>query len=197
MASATLFALFLVSALTLYPPSTTAQPVTDMYGNVVRNGGRFHILSFLFSSGGGIVRIKTGNETLPLSVVQSSEDSIGLPVIISSPFRSEFIPEGSRVAISFVDFVTLERSLVWVAVEGQPEGTVVKVDYTNTVSGSFSIHRVLGNRYKLLFRTLDNSLSGNVGIVRDDAGNRILVITQDDPYVFVLEELPSPSAASE
>jgi len=196
MASATLFALFLLSALTFYPPSTTAQPITDMYGNAVRNGGKFHILSFLYSSGGGTVRIKTGNETLPLSVVQSSEDYKGLPVIISSPFSSEFIPEGSRVSISFVDFVTLERSLVWVAVEGQPEGTVVKVDYTNTVSGYFSIHRVSGNRYKLLFCTPDGSLCGNVGIVRDDALNKILVITQDDPYVFVLEELPSASAAS-
>jgi len=83
MASATLFALFLLSALTFYPPSTTAQPVTDMHGNIARNGGSFHILPYLFSDGGGIERIKTGNETVPLTVVQSPlVTSKGLPLTI-------------------------------------------------------------------------------------------------------------------
>jgi len=166
-----------------------------MYGNIVSNGGRFHILPYIFSNGGGIERTKTGNETIPLSVVQSPlETSKGLSWRIASMFASTFIPEGSRVFISFISSPSLE----WTAVEGLPEGTVVKVKgYPNTVTGSFSIHRVSGNSYKLLFCTLDNSLCGNVGIVRDDAGNRLLVITQNYPFVFVLQELPLPSAASE
>jgi len=98
------------------------------------------------------------------------------------------------VLISFLS----GSSRQWTAVEGLPEGTVVKVKgYENTVIGSFSIHRVSGNSYKFLFCTADNSLCGNVGIVSDDAGNRLLVITQKEPFVFFLEQPPSPSAASE
>ncbi|CAJ1778945.1 unnamed protein product [Sphenostylis stenocarpa] len=200
MASATLFALFLVSALTLYPPSATAQPVTDMYGNVVRNGGRFHILPYIFSNGGGIDRIATGNETIPLTVVQSPfETSKGLPLRITSIFRSGHIPEGSIVFVKFELIPLGDTSLEWTVVEGLPEGSVVKVSgYPNTVKGSFSIHRDSSSpdRYKLLFCNVDRSLCGNVGIARDDAGNRLLVITQDKPFVFVLEELASPSTAS-
>jgi len=199
MASATLFGLFLLSALTFYLPSTTAQPVTDMYGNIVRNGGRFHILPYI-TNGGGVERAKTGTETIPLSVVQSPfETSKGIALTITSAARSEFIPEGTIVYINF-EYIPLAAAtaLEWTVVEGLPEGTAVKVKgYPDTVSGSFSIHRVSGNRYKLMFCTPDGSLCGNVGIVSDDAGHRLLVITQKQPFVFVLEELPSPSAASE
>jgi len=166
-----------------------------MYGNIVRNGGRFHILPYIFPIGGGIERMKTGNETIPLTVVQSPlETSSGLPLTITAIVRSTFIPEGSRVFISFISGSSLE----WTAVEGLPEGTVIKVEgYPNTVTGFFSIHRASSaNSYKFLFCTADHSLCGNVGIVRDDAGNRLLVITQNDPFVFVLEQLPLPSATS-
>jgi len=190
-----LFALFLVSALSFYPPSATAQPVTDMYGNVVKNGGSFYILPYIFSNGGGVQRTKTGDETLPLSVVQSPFETVrGLPVIIESPIRTEFLSEGT-VALSFVDKVTIEPSLLWTVVEGLSEGTVVKVDgYPKTVKGSFSIHRVIDNRYKLKFCTSRGSLCGNVGLVRDNAENRIFVITQGKPFEFVLEPLPSASS---
>ncbi|XP_027927536.1 chymotrypsin inhibitor 3-like [Vigna unguiculata] len=102
MASAMLFALFLFSALTFYPPSTTAQPVTDGNGNIVKNGGRFYILpSGLGAPGGGIRALQTDNETIPLSVVQSPfKGDIGLPIIISSPINTEFLPEG-QVTLSF------------------------------------------------------------------------------------------------
>ncbi|BAT84550.1 hypothetical protein VIGAN_04196000 [Vigna angularis var. angularis] len=101
MASATLFAIFLLSALTFYPPSTTAQPVTDANGNIVTNGGRFFILPRYFGTGGGIERARTGDEKSPLSVVQSPfETDLGQPWIIRSMFRSGFLPEG-RVSISY------------------------------------------------------------------------------------------------
>jgi len=195
MASAILFALFLVSALSFYPPSTTAQPVTDMYGNVVKNGGRFHILPYIFSNGGGVERIQTGNETLALSVVQSPFETVsGLPVIIESPYRTEFIPQGP-VTLGFQDAVTIERSLEWTVVEGLSEGTVVKVyGYPKTVKGSFSIHRVIDNRYKLKFCTPGGSLCGNVGIARDNAEHRIFVVSQGNPFEFVLGPLPSASS---
>jgi len=195
MASAMLFALFLVSALSFYPSSTTAQPVTDMYGNVVKNGGRFHILPYIFSNGGGVQRIKTGNETRALSVVQSPMETIkGLPVIIESPYRTEFIPLGP-VTLGFQDITAFEPSLEWTVVEGLSEGTVVKVyGYPKTVKGSFSIHRVIDNRYKLKFCKTGGSLCGNVGIARDNAEHRIFVVSQGKPFEFVLEPLPINSS---
>ncbi|XP_027929762.1 trypsin inhibitor A-like [Vigna unguiculata] len=197
MASTTILALFLLSVLTFNPPSTTAQPVTDLHGNIVRNGGRFFILP-PFTVAGGIRRTKTGNETTPLSVVQSLiEVDPGLPLTITSPFKSLFIPNGSPVSISFELIPNDESPLEWTAVPGLPEGTLVKVrGYPHTLPGSFSIHRVRDNTFKLLFCTLGSSLCGNVAIVEDEAKNRLLAVNQKHPYEFVLEQLPSSSAAS-
>ncbi|XP_014523089.1 trypsin inhibitor 1A-like [Vigna radiata var. radiata] len=193
MASATFFVIFLLSALTFYPPSTTAQPVTDGEGNIVRNGGRFYIRPRFFGVGGGIERARTGDEGSPLSVVQSPFDTDpGQPWIIGSLTQSLFIPEG-RVSISY-EYVQLGDSVEsneWVAVEVQLAGTVVKVGYSNAISGFFTIHRAsTANTYKFQFCSTAGSCS-NVGIVRDEAGNRILAINQGTPFFeFYLQELP-------
>ncbi|XP_014523090.1 chymotrypsin inhibitor 3-like [Vigna radiata var. radiata] len=198
MASATLFAIFLLSALTFYPPSTTAQPVTDENGNSVKNGGVYYILPPIFGGGGGgIERARTGDETFRLSIVQSPFDTDrGQPWRIRSLFASTFIPEG-RVSISY-DYVELGdsyQSNEWVAVGGQPEGTLVKVGYPNSLSGYFTIHRTSSaNTYKFQFCSNDGSC-GNVGIVEDEAKNRLLAINRETPFEFVLR--PLSSAASE
>ncbi|XP_047156768.1 trypsin inhibitor DE-3-like [Vigna umbellata] len=194
MASATLFAIFLLSALTFYPPSTTAQPVMDANGNIVKNGGRFFILPRYFGTGGGIERARTGDEKSPLSVVQSPfETDLGQPWIIRSMFRSGFLPEG-RVSISY-EYVQLGEAFEsneWIAVDGESEGTFVKVGYPNSLSGFFTIHRVSSaNSYKFQFCSTDGKPCGNVGIVKDEAGNRLLAINQETPFEFVLTELPS------
>ncbi|XP_052728546.1 chymotrypsin inhibitor 3 [Vigna angularis] len=166
MASATLFAIFLLSALTFYPPSTTAQPVTDANGNIVTNGGRFFILPRYFGTGGGIERARTGDEKSPLSAESA---------LVTNMFNS-------------VRFESNE----WIAVEGQSEGTFVKVGYPNSLSGFFTIHRVSSaNSYKFQFCSTDGKPCGNVGIVKDEAGNRLLAINQETPFEFVLTELPS------
>ncbi|QCE11315.1 trypsin inhibitor A-like [Vigna unguiculata] len=190
MASAMLFALFLFSALTFYPPSTTAQPVTDGNGNIVKNGGRFYILpSLIGAPGGGIRRIQTDNESVPLSVVQSPfQDDRGLPIIISSPILTEFLPEG----LVFLSFQHTNIS-EWTVVEGLPEGTLVKVHgYPHTVKGSFFIKKAEPetNWYKLLF--CKGVFCGNVAVVKN--GNWLLAITQDEPYVFHLEQVLPTSA---
>ncbi|QCE11292.1 trypsin inhibitor A-like [Vigna unguiculata] len=189
MASATLFALFLFSTLTFYPPSTTAQPVTDGDGNIVKNGGRFYILpAGLGDPGGGIRALQTDNESIPLSVVQSPfKGDIGLPIIISSPIRTEFLPEG-QVTLSFE-----HTNREWTVVEGLPEGTLVKVQgYPHTVPGTFVIKKAEAetNRYKLSF--CQGVLCGNVAVVRNE--NWVLAVTQDEPYVFHLEQVLPTSA---
>ncbi|QCE11023.1 chymotrypsin inhibitor 3-like [Vigna unguiculata] len=197
MRSATLFALFLLSALTFYLPSTTAQPVTDGNGNIVTNGGRFYITPIFFGAGGGgIKRARTGDEKSPLSVVQSPFDTDpGQPWIIRSMIRTAFLPEG-RVSISY-EYVQLGNSVEsneWIAVPDQPEGTVVKVGYPNSLRGFFTIHKASPNNiYKFSFCSNGGTCS-DVGVVNDEAGNRILAINQQTPFLFYLRELPSAAS---
>ncbi|XP_014522569.1 chymotrypsin inhibitor ECI-like, partial [Vigna radiata var. radiata] len=139
MASTILFALFLLSVLTFYPPSITAQ-VTDGSGNIATNRGIFYITPPKFGLGGGIQRIKTGNETSRFSVVQSRfETDLGLPLRIASPYLVTFIPIGSPVFISFVDDPVGANPLEWTAVKVLSEGTFVKVGYPNSFEGYFII----------------------------------------------------------
>ncbi|MQI32350.1 hypothetical protein EI016_24570, partial [Escherichia coli] len=96
----TFFALFLLSVLTSHLTSATVVP--DIDGNPLRNGGTYYILPVFRGMGGGIERARTGNETCPLTVVQSrSEVSNGLPIRISSPYRIAIIKEGLPLELSF------------------------------------------------------------------------------------------------
>ncbi|XP_014523761.1 chymotrypsin inhibitor 3 [Vigna radiata var. radiata] len=195
MASATLIALFLLSALTFYAPSNTAQFVKDSSGNIVKNSGRFYILpSLLGNYRGGIRNLRTGNESIPLSVVQSPfQDDKGLPVTISF----EYIPVGvALVSLSF-EYTPEGTPLEWTAVEGFPEGTLVKIGgyYPKPIIGSFYMRdSIFGTKdsYNLLFcRSLP--ACSNVTIVKSD-GNLVLAVTQENPYEFYLETYLPTSA---
>ncbi|QCE11027.1 chymotrypsin inhibitor 3-like [Vigna unguiculata] len=194
MRSATLFALFLLSALTFYPPSTTAQPVKDAYGNSVKNGGLYYIFPrFWGGGGGGIKRAITGDETSPLSVVQTPfETDPGNPWRIQSLVAALFVPEG-RVYISYDVQQPGVRSNYWTAVEGEAERTVVKLGYPNSHPGFFTIHKTSSaDTYKFQFCSNDDATScSNVGIVKDDAGNRLLATNQEKPFEFILAPVSS------
>ncbi|XP_014522198.1 trypsin inhibitor DE-3-like [Vigna radiata var. radiata] len=192
MASKMLFALFLLSVLTFYPPSITAF-LTDGSGHILHNGGIYYIKPHIFSQGGGIRRIKTGNETSRLSVVQSPiETDSGLPLKISSPFKVTFIPQGP-VFINFVDDSVGDNSLEWTAVEVLYEGTFVKVGYQNSLKGYFVIQQgSSANTVNLSFCILGGSLCGNVVIVKDEAGNRLLAVNQNKAYDFILTPVQQP-----
>ncbi|XP_022633146.1 chymotrypsin inhibitor 3-like [Vigna radiata var. radiata] len=194
MASSTLVAVFLLSALTFYAPSTTAQPVKDRSGNIVKNGGTFYILpSLLGARGGGVRKLPTGDESFPLSVVRSPfKDDKGLPVTISALIQSTYLPEGA-VSLSF------EYTPKWTAVPGFPEGTLVKIDgyYPNPLIGSFYITKsIFGhkNSYNLFFcEIFVPPACGNVTTVEND-GNLLLAVTQESPYEFLLEPYLPTSA---
>ncbi|XP_014511584.1 chymotrypsin inhibitor 3-like [Vigna radiata var. radiata] len=200
MASATLIALFLLSALTFYAPSTTAKLVKDWSGNTV--SGTFYILPSLFGApGGGIRRFPTGNESFPLSVVQSPfKDDKGLPVTISPIVPGRYRSVGEEVSISF-DYTPAGTSLFWTAVKGFPEGTLVKIGgyYPNPIIGSFYIRKSifgLENSYNLLFCTSLIGVipaCGNVTIIENDK-NFPLAVTPENPYEFRLEQYLPTSA---
>ncbi|QCE11008.1 hypothetical protein DEO72_LG10g2241 [Vigna unguiculata] len=182
MASPTLVALFLLSALTFYPPSTTAQPVKDanetieysLAFDIYQQGWR---LQSLFASAfipEGRIYISYDYVPQPgvpsnywTAVEETIEYSLAFDIYqqgwrLQSLFASAFIPEG-RIYISY-DYVPQPGvpSNYWTAVEGEAERTVVKV--------------------------------GNVGIIRDDAGNRLLAINPENTFKFILVPLSSDAS---
>ncbi|KAG5002220.1 trypsin inhibitor DE-3-like [Glycine soja] len=198
MWSTKLFGLFLLSAFTLYPPSTMAQPVFDLDGHPVINGGSYYIMEYM---GSGVELAKTGNETCPLSVVQSSSfGSTGLPVKISSMLRTPFVTIG-RVDLSFTgvpDCATTPSG--WTVVEGLPEGSVVKITgYENTENGHFLIEKAsFRNIYKLSFCIVGKLGCGTIGLIKDDKQNDLLGVTWDYAFEFVLvktDDQPTSSSA--
>ncbi|XP_020224349.1 trypsin inhibitor 1B [Cajanus cajan] len=200
MLSPTLLTLFVLSTFTLCPPSTTAQPVLDMDGEVAENGGTFYILPVIRGSGGGIEQAATGNETCALSVVQTrNEVSKGKPVTITSPFKSLFIPQG-RVSVGFIAVPTCASTpSTWTVVEGLSEGSAVKITgYDNTLSGGFIIEQggSIDYSYKLSFCASDTSVCQPIGTSSDGHGNKPLVLTDGNPFEFVLQKVSSSSSSA-
>jgi len=115
---------------------------------------------------------------------------------LQSLFASAFIPEG-RIYISY-DYVPQPGvpSNYWTAVEGEAERTVVKVGYPNSLQGFFTIYRTSSvNSYKFQFCSNDDATScSNVGIIRDDAGNRLLAINPENTFKFILVPLSSDAS---
>ncbi|KAL3007388.1 hypothetical protein AAZX31_08G330500 [Glycine max] len=196
------FALFLVCAFTSYLPSATADTIFDINGDFVRNGGTYYILPVIRGDGGGIEFAATGNETCPLTVVQSPlEVSKGLPLIISSPFEILSIQEGLilNIGFTFVPPCALIPS-EWTTVKGLPEGLAVKLTgYENKVPGWFKIERVSleFNDYKLVFCATEDSTCVDIGVYIDGEGNRRLVVTENnDPLLVHFKKVEVESSAT-
>ncbi|MED6214170.1 hypothetical protein PIB30_100287, partial [Stylosanthes scabra] len=188
------FAIFLVFAfISIHLPSL-ATALVDIDGNLVRNGGSYYILPVMRGNGGGIGRTATGNETCPLTVVQQrSEVDNGIPVVISSPFRIGFLKEGLPLELSF-PFVPLctPTPSKWTLVKSLPEGAGVKLTgfYENEVSGFFEIRKQL-DFYKLSFCASSNENCMDIGVHRDDEGNRLLVATDGNPFLVMFKSADS------
>nr|BBO25485.1 Kunitz-type protease inhibitor [Apios americana] len=201
MKSTMLFALFLLSAFTSYLSSANANPVLDMDGDLVQNGGAYYILPVIRGKGGGIERAVTGKETCPLTVVQSrSEVSKGLPVRISSPYLILNINEGLVLNLGFTSSPRCAPTPWWTIVESKQEGLAVKLTgYEDTVPGWFKIEKASHgnsdiNDYKLVFCEHDTSKCGDIGIYIDRKGNRRLVVTEHDPLVVQFQKATSSTA---
>ncbi|KAK4269866.1 hypothetical protein QN277_022967 [Acacia crassicarpa] len=91
----------LIALFTLFAfiaSSAKAEFVVDVNGDPVINGGTYYILPYIWALGGGVGLAKTGNETCPLTVVQSrAEVDNGLPWRISSPLRILYLPTNARL----------------------------------------------------------------------------------------------------
>ncbi|TKY66238.1 Kunitz-type trypsin inhibitor KTI1 [Spatholobus suberectus] len=203
MLSTKLSALFLLSAFTLYLPSTTAQPVLDTDGEVVENRVAYYMLPVLRGKGGGIELAATGNETCPLTVVQSRREvSKGIPIMISCPYVGPCI--AFEHGILNIGFTVVSRCApipsAWNVVKGLPEGQAVKItgyEFENVVIGAFTIEKASldHNSYKLLFCTFgDKLICKDIGIHIDVHGNRRLVVAENNPFLFQLQKVTSSTA---
>ncbi|XP_020208052.1 trypsin inhibitor A [Cajanus cajan] len=180
-----MFTLFLLCALT----SAIADAVTDRDGDALRNGGTYHILPLFGVKDGGIELATTGNESCPLSVVQSPSGATfrGLPIRISSPYRVAYISEGLILSLAFASAPSCAPSPPkWTVVKGLPEGEAVKLPgYRSTVSGWFKIEKSsFEYLYKVVFCARGSDTCGDVGVSVDGGGVSRLVVT-DDEGIFV------------
>ncbi|KAL1339226.1 hypothetical protein AAHE18_U019700 [Arachis hypogaea] len=168
------FAIFILFAfISIHLPSLATAELVDTDGNLIENGGSYYILPVFRGNGGGIGQTATGNETCPLTVVQQhSEVDNGLPIIISSPLKIRYLGEGIR------------------------EGAAVKLTgfYENQVQGWFEIRKTL-DVFKLSFCASSNNNCMDIGVKRDDEGNRLLVTTEDNPFVVVFKKARSSYSA--
>nr|AAB25433.1 chymotrypsin inhibitor, ECI [Erythrina variegata, var. Orientalis, seeds, Peptide, 179 aa] [Erythrina variegata]prf//1908233A chymotrypsin inhibitor ECI [Erythrina variegata] len=178
------------------------EPLVDLEGNLVENGGTYYLLPHIWALGGGIEAARTGKETCPLTVVQSPfEVSNGEPIRIASQFLSTFIPDGSPYAIGFANPPSCAASPWWTVVETS-EGLAVKLLEHKTPEEDdtkFKFQKVSSpNRYvyNLSYcQREDDDLKCDqyIGIRRDAKGYRRLVVTNDNPLELVLVKANSPS----
>ena len=196
----TLFALFLLCALTSYLPSATAGDVVDTDGNPVENGGTYFVLPTIILNGGGIEYATFGNETCPVTVAQSRDQFCkGFPITISSPARIRHISEGLSLNIGFTFASPCSPASEWTIVKDQPEGLAVKLTgYENKVPGWFNIERVSReyNDYKLVFcpQQAEDNKCEDIGIQIDDDGIRRLVLSKNKPLVVQFQKFRSSTA---
>ncbi|KAL3007400.1 hypothetical protein AAZX31_08G331700 [Glycine max] len=198
MKSPTIFILFLLSAFyTSLLPSATAQVVLDKNGFPLRDGGKYYVLPVMAGFGGGVRVAATGKESCPLTVVLSSSPyDRGIGTIISSPYRdAPLITEGYSLSFKFVDFPVVPSCAPlrseWTVVDGQPEGTAVKIGAPqNAENGWFRIATASPKGYKLVFcpSFLMDSTCEDVGIHVDGKKNARLVLTEDDPLLVEFEK---------
>ncbi|KAK4269867.1 hypothetical protein QN277_022967 [Acacia crassicarpa] len=185
----------LIALFTLFAfiaSSAKAEFVVDVNGDPVINGGTYYILPYIWALGGGVGLAKTGNETCPLTVVQSrAEVDNGLPWRISSPLRILYLPTNARL-----DFFSVQGKVPncvpspssWTIVEKEDGVKSVKIsEYKNTIKGVFMIQKYTQIAYKIVFCPTDGNSCVDIG--RSSRG-LCLVITNDIPLgvVFVKAE---------
>ncbi|KAK7256228.1 hypothetical protein RIF29_29667 [Crotalaria pallida] len=189
----TLFALFFLVAITTHLPSATAQFVVDTDGNPLRNGGTYYILPLVRGYGGGIELAQTGNDTCPLTVALSrSEASDGIPITISSLFKTFFITHELPLELKFSDSDLPSCTPTppkWNVVKDElaEEGWSIKV--SDDSEGWFFIHSsdYDAQFYQLVFRSHDDAVRGDIGIDFDSDGTGRLVVTGYNKYPFLVQ----------
>nr|P09943.1 RecName: Full=Trypsin inhibitor DE-3 [Erythrina caffra]1TIE_A Chain A, ERYTHRINA TRYPSIN INHIBITOR [Erythrina caffra] len=165
----------------------------DGNGEVVQNGGTYYLLPQVWAQGGGVQLAKTGEETCPLTVVQSpNELSDGKPIRIESRLRSAFIPDDDKVRIGFAYAPKCAPSPWWTVVEDEQEGLSVKLseDESTQFDYPFKFEQVSDqlHSYKLLYCEGKHEKCASIGINRDQKGYRRLVVTEDYPLTVVLKK---------
>ncbi|RDX57616.1 Kunitz-type trypsin inhibitor KTI1, partial [Mucuna pruriens] len=192
-----LFALFLLSAFISYLPSATALPVFDTNGKMLTNSSTYHLLPAEAGDGGGILAVATGNESCPLTVVQSpSSSSLGLTVMFEIEYSLPYIFESQPLYPRFLHEPTCKNtSYFWTIVPDQPEGSAVKIaGYENTLSGWFKIERLVFG-YGLAFCPYSSYECQKIGTSIDESGNRRLVLSKY-PLSLTFAESASSTASA-
>ncbi|XP_028797069.1 trypsin inhibitor DE5 alpha chain-like [Neltuma alba] len=174
--------------------SAKAGPLVDTEDSPIRNGGSYYILPALRGLGGGVSLAATGNETCPLTVVQTiNELSNGLPTRLSSPHRIAYLRTDFNLEFTVVaPPKCAAQPAKWTIVGGDDEIKQVKLaGYEDTLRGSFRIQTYRGLTYRIVFCSTDEDSCSALGISKDDKGHKIFVINDDDPFIVVFGKAES------
>ncbi|MED6203741.1 hypothetical protein PIB30_002510 [Stylosanthes scabra] len=169
-------------------------------GNVSLKGPNYILPAKIGLKGGGItLGRKTKNSTCPVAIIQENCAVVnGYPIKFSGQDNSEssmFID--TPLNIEFVDIpVDCAFPQEWVVIDDLPHQwlSISAYDYPSEkiIKGTFSIQRYQRG-YKLVFcpkpTTSTNPSSSackNIGIHKDKNGVRSLILTDKDPFEFVL-----------
>ncbi|KAK7373498.1 hypothetical protein VNO80_06908 [Phaseolus coccineus] len=198
MCTTTLFPLFLLCVFTSYLPSTSADGmVVDTKGENVTYWGQYYIIPLERDpfSGGGADITTTGNETCPLTVIQSYNGfSDGQPLRFSSDYRrSPFLLEGDYFDIRLPGYLscTTVFPLKWTVLAEDVESGVLYVKikgYDNTIDGFFKTKSDPDHKggYNLFFCDYDDECS-YLTVKVDDDKSRLLVFTKSDKNRLVIQ----------
>ena len=171
--------------------SAQAQFLRDANGELLVNGGTYHIFPFI-NIWGGMTLAKTGNETCPLTVSPAPNFSVfrnGLPWTISNPSKIKYIKSNTWVNI-FSNEGKLPNCVpspaFWTIVEGEDGTQSVKVGWhEDTIKGHFYIQPFAIGSYKIVFCPTDGGSCGDLGL-----SNGGLAIT-DHTLGFVFRKVES------
>ncbi|MED6220052.1 hypothetical protein PIB30_041366 [Stylosanthes scabra] len=202
----TLFtSLFLLSAFTitnlpLSLSSNNAQAMQYQDGGIVSLKGPNYILPAKIGPKGGGITLgrKTKNSTCPVAIIQENCAAInGYPVRFSGQDNSKSsVFTDTLLNIEFVDIpVDCAFPQEWVVIDDLPHQwlSISSYDYPSEkiIKGAFSFQRYQRG-YKLVFcpkpttTTNPSSACKNIGIHKDKLGVRSLILTDKDPFEFVM-----------
>ncbi|XP_021723112.1 factor Xa inhibitor BuXI-like [Chenopodium quinoa] len=150
--------------LVLSPVSSVAAPVLDTDGDLVINGGNYHIIPHLLGTGG--LALTEGNTSSPCPLFITQElYTKGLPISMSSPLRIRFLMTSMPIEFYFNRvYATCNKELRWwVAEEDENNNSYVIVgadgEFKDTYAFKIEEAKTGKNVYNIKFcHTIESKL---------------------------------------
>ena len=133
------FAFLFLFAISTTLPSASADALVDSDGDLLVNGGEYYIVS---QTSRGLEVAQLSNDSHPVSVIQSSTASNGLPLTLNSPLKIRYLSTAFFLNIKFVG----NEFGVWEVLDDS-----VKIYKQLKLVGPFKVAAYTKGFYKILY----------------------------------------------